>query len=304
MVTSPDTHTDLSPKETGSPAPPISPRTSAPNKPHPVPRPRHSRTALTGKQIELGSPAAKSPSPLPRHRSKNSRDHADGNLFPAAGKSPLSGETEIGDSHTTHLVGGVKLLPNGVNSTTPILKPVPKPRRPRVQRKDVNSGGSETTGVPNSAHKQNGDSDNAKTISQLGSEDLGSEGDRETGRPDGMQTSLARSHSEERDRDGLHKGEGMSSQEGPYQPRHVTRHVTGNKITTSDDVDNQTSMSNNIAKLRLRANSIDEAEAGLRGRAWSIGSNLDTIGKEERTWSIGSAGITSPSHAKNGAPMV
>lgn len=214
----------------------------------------------------------------------------------------------MNDGHTTHVVSGAKLLPNGVNGTTPNLKPVPKPRRPRVPRKDVNSEGrTETTDVPNSAHhQQTGDSEvtnNAKITSRLGSEDLGSE---ETSRPDGVQTSPVISRIEEWN--GLHKGEGVTSQgEGggnsrPNRPHHVTRHVTGNKITSSSDLD-QSSMSENIAKLRLRANSIDEVEAGVRGR--SMDSTSET-GTEERTWSIGSAGITSPGHTKNMhvAPMV
>ncbi len=71
-------------------------------------------------------------------------------------------------------------------------------------------------------------------------------------------------------------------------------HSTANKITSSDN--QQSSMSQNLINLRLRANSnasesgFDEPETRLNGRAWSVGSNC-------------SSGSPSPSHTKPGAPM-
>jgi hypothetical protein len=98
--------------------------------------------------------------------------------------------------------------------------------------------------------------------------------------------------------------------EANSRPIHTSRHVTGNQITAAGDVDstNQSSMSENLSKLRLRAKSCNEkeetVETGLIGRAWSIGSSHSEKGAEDQVWSIGSEGIVSPAHVKNGAPMV
>ena len=213
----------------------------------------------------------------------------------AAGRSPLSGET----------VEGVVLLPSGTNGVTPNLRPVPKPRRPKGAKKDVNTeeGNKETNSV---AH-QNGGSDERL---QLESEGLGIKRDRKNSGPDAIPASPVKSRIEK-----INGLQGASSREewrANVRPNQLNNNAMrhGNQITCASDVDssNQTSMSENLAKLRLRANSVaDEKEevtkVGLGGRALSL-SNISEAGMEDRTWSIGSEGIKSPAHSKNGAPMV
>lgn len=189
-----------------------------------------------------------------------------------------------------------------------------------MERKNVKTEErKETSDVPSSPshYQQNGDPDsNAKRWSKdLGDQNPStvpseSSGARTSQVMDVMTQFERKDGFQKREEVAASQGEGVALQgEGVANHRHnryVTRHTTGNQITSSGDVDssNQSSMSDNIVKLRIRANSTDGneelMEAGRGGRTWSMGSNSET---EERTWSIGSAGITSPGHSKNAAPM-
>ena len=302
------------------PTPPVTPRN------HPVPQPRTPR-----KKRSTPDPD----SPVPRPRSKvMSGSRISAELEGIDIKSPLTNEiTDANragyEKHTSHLVGGVRLLPKDMNGhTSPKLRPVPKPRRPKPKRLDpVSSPASDESGGQQQEEKYVPRS--APVFHVGGSNDRINNGDFNTGANGALssgEVSTAprkafRSGSAPDTRDirtsnvsgirslwetgqisgnssptpsrGANNGLSKSASGAlPGRSGHVTNHVSSafmqGQGATTSSGSDQASMLQNLVNLRIRVNSIDKG---------------DEAGMDRRKWSVGSnsSGSPSPSHA---APMV
>ena len=225
----------------------------------------------------------------------------------------------------SHLVGGVKLLPNGSagDPLPPKLRPVPKPRpRPRksdpMENRELSAEIKSVSNGSNHTHSSEADDINVMSgtsrvtterechVTERTGHVTAEEASHVTGRTSRVTESDVRtSHVTDIrslwENEGQHQHINGSSRHiskeavSHDQPGHTTSHVTiRSKIAASSgtaDNTNRSSMIQNILNLRIRANSLDKggevsSENGLE-RTRSVGSNC-------------SSGSPSPSHK---APM-